>query len=290
MNAVGSVSGPLVARGAASAGKAGVAPPLLPSPAMDSAGLAGVEDALLILYADRVKQGAIEIRSGEVEVARNRKASEVEQKRAAEARERQREAEKASKGFWGFLKKVASTIAKIATTVASAAAAVVTGGALGAVAIAAVALSVGGTAVKELKLLGKLSDKIGIAMELGGAALSVGGTVASAFKATEEVGKTALELTLKKAERGAQIAFGAATATGAAASVKVAGYERDRDLAAVDVEAANGAMARFQRETRWILEALRSAKEAEAEDLRTIMATIEGCNRAAAVAIAGVRG
>jgi hypothetical protein len=49
-------------------------------------------------------------------------------------------------------------------------------------------------------------------------------------------------------------------------------------------------MATHQRDTDFLLRTLAEAKEAEREALEVTIKAIEGCNQAADVAIAGVRG
>ena len=100
MNAVGGLSAP--SRMGRSSTSAVLAPAacLLPPPATDIAGFGGLQDELLVAYADRLKQGANEARSVGVDVVQHRQATAIEQKKMTEARERQQAAERASHGFW----------------------------------------------------------------------------------------------------------------------------------------------------------------------------------------------
>lgn len=263
---------------------------LLPPPASDFAGLGNVEDGLLVAYADRIKQGAIEVKAAGSRVTEHKAAVAIEQKKMAEARERQQAAERASHGFWAKLKKVATTIAKVASLVASAAAVVCTAGtgAPFAVAVAGLVLSGGGMAVRELKLLGKDSDKIGMGMELCGAAVGLGGALGGAAAGVQVASQTAK--IADGVRTGALVVGAAAAGVAGAATVKVAGYERDSGHAAADAEEASAHIAQHQLESRLVIEVLKSAKEAESDALAGTTKAIEACNQATEVAIAGVRG
>ncbi len=279
------------ARGAPAAGS------LLPKPSLDLAGLGGLPDALAVLYADRVKQGELDVHSVDIRARQNQRASDAQQKKMLEAIAQQRAAERDSKGFWADLKKVASTVAKIATVVASAAVIVMSGGS-GApmvVAVASLVLSGGGMAVRELKLAGKDSDQIGMGMELAGAAVGVCGAVGGAMnagaKAAEAAQATDSAVTAARTiKTGAQITGAAATATSATATVVIADYAKDAEMAAADAEEARGAMQQHQRDTSLLIETLKAAQEGQRDALSGTMNAIEACNKAAAVAIAGVRG
>jgi hypothetical protein len=264
---------------------------LLRPPAPDFGGLAGLQDALSVLYADRLEQGKRDVRAVDVQARQQQRATDVEQKKLTTAIAEQRKAERESKGFWADVKKVASTVAKIATVVASAAAIIMSGGAgaplvLG---VAALALSAGGMAVRELKLLGKDSESVGMGMELAGAAAGAAGAAAGAINAgaTASAKATTAAQTIKT---GAQVTGAAATGLSATAKVVVAGYVRDSELAAADIEEARGLIAQHQRETRFLIDSLEAAKEAERDALAGTMSAIEACNNATAVAISGVRG
>lgn len=291
MNAVGSLSAPSLMGRSSTSALPGSAACLLPPPAADIAGFGGLQDDLLVVYADRLKQGANEARSVGVEVVQHRQATAIEQKKMTEARERQQAAERASHGFWAKLTKVATSIAKVAALVAGAAATVATGGtgAPFAIAVAGLALSGGGMAVRELKLLGKDSDSVGFGLEVAGAAVGAAGAVAGAMKGG--VAATSATARIAGQVRGGAMVVGAA-ATGAAAlgTVKVAGYVRDSRRAEADVEEARGRRDRHQSETHFLVETLEAAMAVEREALAGTAQAIDACNRATSVAIAGVRG
>lgn len=281
-------------------GPSAVGESLLRPPSPDLAGLAGVQDALTILYADRVKQGQVDVRSVDTQCMQQQRATEEQQKKLAKAIAEQRAADRASTGFWADLKKVGSTVAKIASVVAGAAAVVMSGGAgapfvLG---VAALVLSSGGMAVRELKLLGKDSESVGMGMELAGAAAGVGSCVAGALKvgatassATATAGaSTATRTTMQTVKTGAQITGAVGTATSATAGVVLASYAEKSELAAADAAEARGAIDTHQRERKIAIETLQAAEEAQRDALSGTIDAISACNNAATVAIAGVRG
>lgn len=291
MNAVGGLSAPsLVGRSSTSA-VLGPAASLLPRPATDIAGFGGLQDELLVAYADRLKQGANEARSVGVDVVQHRQATAIEQKKMTEARERQQAAERASHGFWAKLTKVAKSIAKVAALVAGAAATVATGGtgAPFAIAVAGLALSGGGMAVRELKLLGRDSDSVGFGLEVAGAVVGAAGAVAGAMK-TAGAAASATARIAGQVRGGAMLVGAAATGAAAVGTVKVAAYARDGRLAEADAEEARGRLERHQSETHFLVEALDAAMAVEREALAGTAQAIDACNRATDVAIAGVRG
>lgn len=281
------------ASGTTSAAQAGA---LLRPPSPDFAGLAGIQDALTVLYADRVKQGALDVRAVDIQARQQQRATEAQQKKLTVAISEQRAAERASKGGWADLKKVASTVAKIATVVASAAAVVMSGGAAAGlvVGVAGLVLSGGGMAVRELKLLGKDSESVGMGMELAGAAIGVGSCVAGAVAAgaAANAASTASSATAtwQTTKSAAQVTAAIGTATSASAGVVIASYARDSELAAADAAEARGAMEMQQRERRLAVEMLQAAMETQRDALSGTSDAINACNNAAAVAIAGVRG
>lgn len=290
MNAVGGASAASFARGPVAMRLPATAS-LLPAPTSDFAGFGVLQDELLVAYSDRVKQGANEARSVGVDIVHHRQATAIEQKKMTEARERQQAAERASRGFWAKLKKVATVVAKVAALVASAAGAVATGGTglAFAVAVAGLALSGGGMAVRELKLFGKNSDKIGMGLEIAGAVLSVAGAGAGALSGGAEAASEGAKLAANVRD-GAVIVGAGATATAAVATVKVAGYARDSQRAEADVEEARARLDQHQMATHFLIQSLETAMQAERDALAGTTKAIEACNQATDVAIAGVRG
>lgn len=271
------------------------APPgsLPPPPAPDFAGVGSLQDALLTAYADRVAQGLNNARTVQAGVVNHRKDSAIQQKKMEEARSAQRAAERESRGFWSKLKKVASTVAKIAAVVAGAAACVASAG-TGApfvIAVAAMALSTGGTAVRELKLLGKDSDKIGAGMELTGAALSVGSAGASALSTSATAASASSNaVTATRVSSAATAVSATATVTSAGAGIGVAYHEREARMSEADFAKAQAAMDQHRVETRMLIAAYEAAEEAERDALAGTIKAIEATNQAATVAINGVRG
>jgi hypothetical protein len=261
---------------------------LLPAP--DPVGLAGLEDGLSALYAMQNEQMMQACRGAELDVAAREK--QIAEQRALEkaATERQAAAMRKSHGFWASLKKVASTVAKIAVVVAGAAAVVASGGAALplAVGIAGVALSAGGAAVSELKLLGKDSEKIGMGLEIAGAVVGLGGSAAAALGVRALVGTGST--VVKTIGTAAQVTNAAGTGASAAATIAIADYERDAGHAGADVQAAVFAIERGRRETKAIIESSEEGMAASRDALAATRGAIEATGRAADAAIAGVKG
>lgn len=262
---------------------------LLPPP--DLSGLAETQDALTVLYAFRLEQGSVESRRVEVAMARQKQQSGAQLRRELAAMEAARQAEREANGLWAKLGSVAGTIAKISAVVAGAAAVVASGGTGTAlvVGIAAVALSAGGTVVRETKLLGKDSDSIGLGMEVAGVAIGLGGSVAAAVGVASAATSSTTGL-IGTVGKTAQMAKAAATGTSAAAGIRIAHFDADAEHARADVADAQFQMAARRRDTDFLVRTLTEAKEAEREALDTTIKAIEACNQAADVAIAGVRG
>lgn len=266
------------------------APSLLPAP--DMSGLASTQEALTILYALRAHQGVTETRTVETEMARRKEQSRVELARELAALEAASRAEREASGFWGKLKSLAGTVAKIAGVVAGAAAIVASGGAAMplAVGIAAVALSAGGTVVRETKAFGEASDKVALGMEIAGATVGLGGAVATALGLGAAAAATGTAAAANAVGTTAQAAGALATGTSAGVGIRIAQLRSEEEHARADAEDARGQMAARQREVQMLVQALAGAKEAERDALDTTIKAIESCNQAADVAIAGVRG
>ena len=270
------------ARGASVAGRQ-------PLPAPGIAGPADYQDAALLLLRADVMQGSANKLLGQSQVERNAKAVKTYRRKEAEAVAEQEKAERESHGFWAKLKKFAGTVAKIAAVVASVAGSVFTGGAslVGVAAIVAVGLSAGAMVVKETHVFGKLSDKIGLGMEIASAVIGVAACGVGALQAGETA--TQAPAWTKMTVAGAEATGATATATGAAAGVVVAGYEHDADLAAADGEDAHGRVQMKQSERQSIIDWLTQVSQLEADATDATMKTIDGCNQASKLAIAGVR-
>jgi len=283
---------PVAATGAAlgpsarAIGTVGRAP--LPSPGI--VGPADYQDASLLLLQADVMQSSANKALGQAEVERNRQEVKTYRKKEAEAAAAQEKAEEESHGFWAKLKKVAGTVAKVAAVVAAVAGSVFTGGSslIAAAAIVAAGLSAGAMVVKETHMFGKLSDKIGLGMEIAGAVIGVAAGGAGALQAGETAA-TQAPTWAKLTVAGAEATGATATATGAAAGCVVAGYQHDADEAAADGEDARGRMQMKQSEQQSVIDWLKRASQFEADATDATMKTIDGCNQAAKIAIAGVR-
>jgi hypothetical protein len=192
---------------------------------------------LLLMRAD-LQQGAASKLLGHAEVERNREAVKTFRKKEAQAAAEQQKAERESHGFWAKLKKFAGTVAKITAVVAAVAGSVFTGGAslVAVAAIVAVGLSAGATVVRETHMFGKLSDKIGLGMEIAGAVIGVAAGGAGALQ-TAQVANQATTVA-KVTASSAEVVGATATATGAVAGGVVAGYQHDADIAAANGEDA----------------------------------------------------
>jgi hypothetical protein len=279
-------------------GAAGIAPGIsigraggrAPLPAPGIAGPADYQDATLLLLRADVQQASANKLLGLAEVTRNGEAVKTYRKKEAQALAEQQKAERESHGFWAKLKKFAGTVAKVAAVVVAVAGSVFTGGSslVIAAAIVAASLSAGAMVVKETHMFGKLSDKIGMGMEIASAVIGVAAGGAGALQAAEKAQQTATWA--KVVVAGAQVTGATATATGAAAGVVVAGYQHDADLAAADGEDARGRVQMKESERQGVIDWLTHVSQSEAEDTDVTIKTIEGCQHATDVAIAGVRG
>jgi hypothetical protein len=288
MNAVSS-AGAVAARstgyGAAMPSVSGRAP--LPSPGL--AGPADYQDATLLLMRADVMQSSVDKLFGRAEIERNGQAVKTYRKKEAAAVAEQEKAERESHGFWAKLKKFAGTVAKVAAVVVAVAGSVFTGGSslIAAAAIVAASLSAGAMVVKETHMFGKLSDKIGLGMEIASAVIGVAACGAGALQAGETA--TQVPTWVKVTVAGAEVTGATATAVGAAAGVVVAGYQHDADLAAADGEDARGRTQIKQSEQQMVIDWLTHVSQLEADETDVTMKTIEGCNQASKIAIAGVR-
>jgi hypothetical protein len=271
------------AQGIGPAGRAALPPPGIVGPA-------DYQDAsLLLLRADVMSSSANKL-LGQAEAEHNRQAVKTYRKKEADAVAAQEKAERESHGFWAKLKKFAGTVAKVAAVVVAVAGSVFTGGSslLAAAAIVAAGLSASAMVVKETHMFGKLSDKIGLGLEIASAVIGVAacgaGVLAGGAEAATEA-PTWAKLTVS----GAEATGAAATATSAAAGGVVAGYQHDADEAAADGEDARGRAQMKQSEEQSVIDWLKRVSQFEADATDATIKTIDGCNQAAKIAIAGVR-
>ena len=281
----GAVAARSAGYGAATPSVSGRAP--LPTPGL--AGPADYQDATLLLMRADVMQSSASMMSGRAEVERNSQAVQTYRKKEAAAVAEQEKAEKESHGFWAKLKKFAGTVAKVAAVVVAVAGSVFTGGGslIAAAAIVAAGLSAGAMVVKETHMFGKLSDKIGLGMEIASAVIGVAACGAGALQAGEAA--TEVPTWAKVTVAGAEATGATATATGAAAGVVVAGYQHDADLAAADGEDARGRTQMKESERQGVIDWLTHVSQVEADETDATIKIIDGCNQASAIAIAGVR-
>lgn len=258
--------------------------PLLPAPVIATP--ADFQDATLVLMVAQIGQAAGDRVAAGARQQEIKTKSDSNMKKELEATAKQREAERAARGFWGFLKKIAGAIAKIAAVVASTVSAVFTGGATlpMACAIATVALSGGAMIVRETKIFGELSAKIAFAMDLGAAATSLGGGFASAGTAADAVTNT-----MRKVGSVASEVDAGAKLVGAGAGVVVNAFERDAGHALADAEEARGKMQLLAQERQMLIEWFGQIAEVERDAIEGTTKTLAGMQQATDVAIAGVR-
>jgi hypothetical protein len=262
-----------------------------PLPAPGIAGPADYQDALMLLMRDDVQQASARKIIGQAQLRAAKEATAKNLKKELDAIAEQRKAEKESHGFWNKLKKFAGTIAKVSAVVAGVAGSVFSGGSslLLVAAVVAVSLSAGAMVVRETRMFGDLSDKIGLGMDIASAVIGIAGCGVGLLKVGEQAAQQTATWA-KVTTASAQLTGGAATATGAAAGVVVADYQHDADLAAADAADARGQMEIQIRERQMIIEWLERVSDLEAESTDITVRTLEGCSQAADIAIAGVRG
>lgn len=260
--------------------------PLLPAPVIATP--ADFQDATLILMTAQIGQCASDRAAAGARQKEIKTASDTNMNKELEANAKQREAERAARGFWGFLKKIAGAIAKIAAVVASTVSAVFTGGATlpMACAIATVALSGGAMLVRETKVFGELSAKIANAMDIGAGVTSLGGGLA-ASGASAAVDATTT--TMRKVGSVASGVDAGAKVVGAGAGFVVGAFERDAGHALADAEEARGKMQLLAQERQMLVEWFGQIAEVEKDAIEGTTKTLAGMQQATEVAIAGVR-
>jgi hypothetical protein len=245
----------------------------------------------MLMMRDDVQQASARKIIGQAQLRAAKEATAKNLKKELDAIAEQRKAEKESHGFWNKLKKFAGTIAKVSAVVAGVAGSVFSGGSslLLVAAVVAVSLSAGAMVVRETRMFGDLSDKIGLGMDIASAVIGIAGCGVGLLKVGEQAAQQTA-IWAKVTTASAQLTGGAATATGAAAGVVVADYQHDADLAAADAADARGQMEIQIRERQMIIEWLERVSDLEAESTDITVRTLEGCSQAADIAIAGVRG
>jgi len=259
---------------------------LLPAPVIATP--ADFQDATMVLMAAQVGQCATDRQAAGARQQQIKSASETNMNKELEANAKQREAERAASGFWGFLKKIAGAIAKVAAVVASTVSAVFTGGATlpMACAIATIALSGGAMLVRETKMFGELSAKIAGAMDLGAAVTSLGGGLAASGAGAAVDATTT---TMRKVGSVASGVDAGAKLVGAGAGVVVNAFERDAAYAVADAEEARGKMQLLAQERQMLIEWFGQIAEVEKDAIEGTTKTLAGMQQATEVAIAGVR-
>lgn len=261
---------------------------LLPPPPI--AGPADYQDAVMILMAAQVDQAGADRSSAAVQAQKIKVASERAMNDGLQANARQREAERAARGFWGFLKKIAGAVAKIAAAVAAAALAVFSGGAtLPAIcAVATIALSGGAALVRETRMFGELSDKVGMGLDIAAIATCGTGAIAGLAGAAPKVVDSASAV-MSKVANGAQLVAAGGSAVAGASTAVVAGFQREADLAVADGEAAREKQQLSARERQSLGEWVQRIREIESDAHQSTTKLLEGMHDATNVAINGMR-
>ncbi|MCL2776727.1 MAG: hypothetical protein FWD73_01895 [Polyangiaceae bacterium] len=297
MNGLNGVSGTTRVHGVSSSNDASSAgssaPKLLPQP--DLTGFIDIEDAVITLMAMQAKNDNLELKDVQGEVSDKQTQIKANYKKMMDAIDSQIRAESKKHGFWAKLKKIALPVAKIAAVVAAVAVTVASFGAAAPaaaiIAVAALALSMGGELVKDTKLFGKYSAWIGLGMEIGGAVLGFGGTLAySAPSALSDAVSTTSDVAdvANGIGTGAKVTSGLAIGAGAAADVKLAGYDRDAENALADQDDAQYKMQQMHQAITMLFNWLQSYEEAESGMMKTTTDTLKSCEAGAQGAIAGV--
>lgn len=229
------------------------------------------------------------------QVAQARVSSNNRERKEAIARELQayQEAARAreSGGFWGKVKSTCSTLCKVAAVVGAAAAAVSTAGtgAPFALALAGAALSAGGFALGETKVLQEmgLSDSqaawVEFGVSLGGAACTLGSSLAAgavASKAGDAAAKAGdggdkVFKALKVTQLGAGVVQGTAGIAGGVATIKAGDYEADATDHLADALAQQLAREKLERMLRQLLGELEQDDKSAERAIGSLRGAIE---------------
>lgn len=286
MNAVGTVSGPAFVNAQTPSAEAVATPLACLLPESEAPALGELQDAMaqLQLMLSKMRDGQQE--KGKVEVARAKDARKLQEQKEQEALERARE--EAEEGFFE------SDFFKAAVVVCAVAASVVTcGTAAGAcLALAAVALSVGGGEVAKSGCLDDVfgegtSKYIGLAMQIVGAAASAGSGFLASGAALETVGVAAS--TAKDISTGTAIVNGGMQVAKGTAQVATAVKEHDRAQANIDATAARKQLARLQKMVELVIDGMKEAKESHQRAAETLSGAIETANQTDVALAQGVR-
>jgi hypothetical protein len=171
--------------------------------------------------------------------------------------------------FWSDLEKGAKDVATVAAVVAGVAATVATAGtAAPLVVAAAVALSAGGFVVSETQCLGKYSAYIGLGMELGGALVSGGGLAATTATSKGAQLVAGLGLASSAATGGADVVAGTA-------HIENTKFEARVVKAQADETQAKDKVGEETRATKWLLDNLSAAHQAEQDTMSTLQQIVQ---------------
>lgn len=184
-----------------------------------------------------------------------------------------------SPAFWNDLEMGALATAKVAAIVGSVA---VTAATLGAgapgIALAALALSVGGEVVSETRVFGDGASKwVGLGMEVAGAALSFGGTLATS-------GASATTRALSTVGAVATTTSGAADVVAGGAHVRNGDFAASAQEASADAEAARQRSERMDELTKWVVDQLKDDDKSHERALQTLQGAMQTNNQTAVIA------
>jgi hypothetical protein len=184
-----------------------------------------------------------------------------------------------SPAFWNDLEKGALAVAKVAAVVASVA---VTAATLGAgapvIAVAALALSLGGEVVSDTRVFGDGASKwVGMCMEGAGAALSLGGTLAVS-------GASVAARTLATVGAVAMTTSGAADVVAGGAHIRNGDFAANAQQASADAEAARQRGERMDELTKWIVDELKDDDKSHERALQTLQGAMQTNDQTAVLA------
>jgi len=191
-----------------------------------------------------------------------------------------------SPAFWNDLEQGALVVAKVAAVVGSA---VVTGATLGGgaatIAGAALLMSVSGEVVSDTKCFGKLSEDIGVGLQLAGAVTGFGGGLLS--DGMEAASKTAVGVGAAVSGFG-----GEAQVVAGGAHIENQGFLARAQDAAADVQAAVNRDGELQQLTGWVVDDLKASDKSHQKAEQSLQSAIQTNDQgmAAAAASISVRG
>lgn len=184
-----------------------------------------------------------------------------------------------SPAFWSDLEKGALAVAKVAAIVGSVAVTAATLGAgAPAIAVVALALSVGGEVVTETRVFGDDASKwVGLGLEAAGAALSFGGTLVTS-------GASVATRALTTVGAVATTTSGAADVVAGGAHIRNGDFAANAQEASADAEAARHRSERMDELTKWVVDELKDDDKSQERALQTLQGAMQTNNQTAVIA------